>query len=81
MVTIANVDDEAVHVAVLLIDAAFVVGFTVMLTHGVSLRTNLNIDSTKLAGVDSLHFSNDSTIQCCRLAISLKQSAIAHVLC
>lgn len=31
----------------------------VKLTHGVSLRTNLNIDSTKLAGVDSSHFSSE----------------------
>lgn len=44
----------------------------VTLTHGVSLRTNLNIDSTKLAGVDSSHFSSDRTTQICNLSMSLK---------
>lgn len=43
-----------------------------MLTHGVSLRTNLNIDSTKLAGVDSSHVSNSFTIQVCNVFMSLQ---------
>lgn len=45
---------------------------TVTLAHGVSFRTNLNIDSTKLAGVDSSHDSNSLTIQCCSVFMSLK---------
>lgn len=46
----------------------------VILTQGVSLRTNLNIDSTKLAGVDSWHFSSDLTTQICNKSISLKRN-------
>lgn len=45
---------------------------TVTLMQGVSLRTNLNMDSTKLAGVDSSHTSNSPTIQFCRVFMSLK---------
>lgn len=45
----------------------------VILTQGVSLRTNLNIDSTKLAGVDSWHFSSDLTMQICNKSISLER--------
>lgn len=43
-----------------------------MLAQGVSFRTNLNSDSTKLAGVDSSHTSNASTMQFCKLPISLQ---------
>lgn len=43
-----------------------------MFTQGVSLRTNLNIDSTKLDGVDSSHFSSDLTTHICNRSISLK---------
>lgn len=42
-----------------------------ILPHTVSLRTNLNIDSTKLAGVDSWHLSKCATIQTCNASISL----------
>lgn len=40
--------------------------------HSVSLRINLNIDSTKLAGVESAHFSNSSTTHVCNESNSLK---------
>lgn len=48
----------------------------VMLTQGVSLRTNLNIDSTKLAGVDSSHFSSDLTTHICNKSMSLKKKVV-----
>lgn len=54
----------------------YVDGLTdVILTQGVSLRTNLNIDSTKLAGVDSWHFSSDLTTHICNKSISLKRKS------
>lgn len=40
--------------------------------HGVSFRINLNIDSTRFAGVDSSQSSNVVTMQFCNLFISLK---------
>ena len=47
---------------------------TEILTQGVSFRMNLNIESTKLAGVDSVHPSNSETTHDCRVDISLKQN-------
>uniref|UniRef100_A0A2M3ZP78 Putative secreted peptide n=1 Tax=Anopheles braziliensis TaxID=58242 RepID=A0A2M3ZP78_9DIPT len=42
----------------------------VRLAQGVSRRTNLNSDSTRLAGVDSLQPSSAKTMQFCRVVIS-----------
>lgn len=69
-VTIVNIDDVS-NVWAPFVDVFFV-SLDVILTQGVSLRTNLNIDSTKLAGVDSVHFSNAPTTHCCNLSISLE---------
>lgn len=41
-------------------------------SHGEPFRTNLNSDSTKLAGVDSSHCSNSCTKQSCRRLKSLQ---------
>lgn len=48
----------------------------VILTQGVSLRTNLNIDSTKLAGVDSTQVSSDFTTHSCNISMSLNKKKI-----